>query len=58
MTETRALEILQKMDNTEFDAFFAKLPERTKMTIRAGFAKWEKVLPAWYIKLGNYKHEK
>jgi len=45
------LEKLENMPEHEFQAFFAELPERTKILIRGGMADWRAVLPEWYDKL-------
>ena len=50
MTKVEALQILEKMPEVEFQAFFNSLPDRTTMVLRAGFANWREVLPDWYIK--------
>ena len=50
MNEAKALKILEKMPEDKFQAFFKSLPPRVTMIVKAGFADWRKVLPAWYIK--------
>ena len=51
MTETKALETLKAMPETEFQTFFKSLPERVKLLVRSGMVNWQEVLPQWYIKL-------
>ncbi len=50
MTESKALKILEKMPEDQFQAFFKSLPKRVTMLVKAGFVDWRKVLPQWYIK--------
>ena len=50
MTKAQALKILKSMSETEFQTFFKSLPPRVTMVLKAGFANWQEVLPAWYIK--------
>ncbi len=51
MTPEKALEILTKMSDQEFNQFFEKLPERVKLLVRSGLVNWKEALPEWYIKL-------
>lgn len=53
MNKTKALKILEKMPEKEFQAFFNSLPLRTTMILKAGMADWKEVLPDWYIKYDN-----
>ena len=53
MTETQALNILEQMPEPEFQAFFKKLPERTKLILKGGLANWKEVLPGWYLKFNS-----
>lgn len=52
MSEHEALAKLEAMPEAEFQAFFAKLPERVKLLVKSGMSDWRKVLPEWYIELG------
>lgn len=46
---------LEALPETEFQAFFAWLPERVRLLVRGRVVDWREVLPEWYAK---YKDQK
>jgi hypothetical protein len=50
MSKEDALIILEAMPEPEFQAFYAKLPGRTRLLVGGGLVDWREVLPSWYIK--------
>lgn len=50
MTESKALEILERMPEKEFQVFFETLPARVKLLCKGGAVGWRDVLPKWYVK--------
>ena len=57
MTQHEAIKILEEMPEDDFQSFFALLPERVKILVKAGFVDWEKTLSIWFLKKRRVENE-
>lgn len=48
MSEVRALQELESMDDKEFNEFLEVVPPRVKLLVRGRMVDWRKVLPPYY----------
>jgi hypothetical protein len=53
--ELNRAKTIENIADSEFDVFFAWLPERVKLCVRSGMVDWKITLPEWFEK---YKEEK
>ena len=58
MKTDKALEVLKKMPEKDFQTFFEMLPLRVQMLVKARMVNWEEVLPQWYINFKEHNENK